>query len=49
MATYYYTRSEEDPAVYHTNQLCSEGLKIEEKNRVNTDTKPAGRRLCEEC
>ncbi len=49
MAAYYYTTSTEDPAVYHTNQECSEGLKIEARHRVNTDIKPKGRRLCEVC
>lgn len=49
MAAYYYTTSTEDPAVYHTNQQCSEGIKIEPQHRVNTDTKPLGRRLCEKC
>lgn len=46
---YYYTTTVEDPAVYHTNQSCEEGKKIEAKNRVDTDTIPSGRRLCEVC
>ncbi len=49
MTKYYYTTSAEFPAVYHTNQKCSEGEKIEAKNRVNTDVKPSDRRLCEVC
>jgi hypothetical protein len=49
MAAYYYTKNEEDPAVYHTDQGCEEGKKIETKNRVDTDVKPAGRRKCEVC
>jgi hypothetical protein len=49
MAAYYYTTSEEDQPVYHNNQNCEEGKKIEQKNRVDTDTVPAGRDLCKEC
>jgi hypothetical protein len=49
MAAYYYTTSEENPAVYHDNQQCEEGKKIEANNRVDTDTIPPGRRHCEVC
>jgi hypothetical protein len=49
MAKYYYTTNDEDPAVYHDNQACSEGMKIEPENRVNTDILPTGRRHCEVC
>ena len=49
MARYYYTISVEPKAVYHDNQACEEGKKIEAKNRVDTDTIPWGRTLCEEC
>jgi hypothetical protein len=49
MAKYYYTTSDEIKPVYHTNQNCDEGKKIEAKNRVDTDFKPADRDLCEEC
>ena len=49
MAAYYYTTTDEEPAVYHTNQNCRSGKQIEPENRVDTDTRPAGRRLCEEC
>jgi hypothetical protein len=49
VAKYYYTTSVEPKAVYHDNQSCEEGKKIEAKNRVDTDTIPAGRALCEEC
>jgi hypothetical protein len=49
MAAYYYTTTEETPAVYHNNQNCEEGKKIEAENRVDTDTIPAGRRLCAVC
>lgn len=49
MALYYYTTTLEDPAVYHTNQQCAEGKKIEAQNRKDTDIKPTDRRLCEEC
>lgn len=49
MAKYYYTTSAEPKAVYHDNQQCSEGKKIETKDRVNTDATPPGRVLCEVC
>ena len=49
MAAYYYTTNDEDPAVYHTDQNCEEGKKIEARNRVDTDTRPLGRRKCEVC
>jgi hypothetical protein len=48
MARYYDTTSAEDPAVFHNNKDCEEGG-IEARNRVDTDTIPAGRRLCEVC
>jgi hypothetical protein len=49
MASYYWTKTEEDPAVYHDNEDCSEGKKIEPKNREEGSSPPAGRRLCEVC
>jgi len=49
VAAYYYTKTEEDPAVYHDNQDCSEGKKILLENRVDTDAKPSGRDHCEVC
>jgi hypothetical protein len=49
VAKYYYTTSEEPKPVYHSNQNCEEGKKIEAKNRVDTDTIPPGRTLCEVC
>jgi hypothetical protein len=49
MAKYYYTTTDETPAVYHTNQDCEEGKKIESENRVDTDTLPVDRRKCEVC
>jgi len=49
MAKYYYTTSVEPKPVYHNNQDCEEGKKIEPKNRIDTDTIPAGRDLCEVC
>lgn len=49
MARYYYTTSDEPTPVYHNNQNCEEGKKIEPQNRVDTDTVPIGRRLCEVC
>lgn len=49
MAAYYYTKSEEDPAVYHTNQGCGEGKKIEIQNRVDANVVPANRELCKVC
>ena len=49
VAKYYYTTTPEIPDVYHNNQDCEEGKKIEKENRVDTDEIPARRRLCEEC
>lgn len=49
MALYYYTTTAETPAVYHANQNCKEGEKIKAADRVDTDTIPTGRRLCEKC
>jgi hypothetical protein len=49
MPTYYWTKNDEDPAVYHDNNDCSEGKKIEPKNREEGSTPPAGRRLCDVC
>ncbi len=49
MSKYYYTTNEETPAVYHDNQSCEEGMKIEAKNRIDTDYVPSGRRKCEIC
>ena len=44
----YWTKTEEDKAVYHIYNDCSEGEKIEAKNK-ETGTPPAGRTLCEVC
>jgi hypothetical protein len=49
MAAYYYTTTDEIPAVYHDNQNCEEGRKIKPENRVDTNTIPGGRRRCEVC
>ena len=49
MAKYYHTTSEEPKAVYHNNQNCDEGKKIEPQNRVDSDSIPSGRVLCEVC
>jgi hypothetical protein len=49
VAKYYYTDSEEPKAVYHDNQSCSEGKKIESEHRVDSDVIPTGRELCEVC
>jgi hypothetical protein len=49
MAAYYYTSNDEDPAVYHNNPDCGAGKKIEPENRVDSDTIPADRRLCQAC
>ncbi len=49
MAICYYTTSEEGPPVYHTNQNCEEGKKIEANNRVDANTIPLGRARCEVC
>ncbi|HEY2371972.1 MAG TPA: hypothetical protein VGH82_05445 [Gaiellaceae bacterium] len=44
----YWTTNDEEPAVYHTDEDCSEGKKIEPKNRED-GAPPAGRRKCEVC
>jgi hypothetical protein len=44
----YWTTSDEDKLVYHIYEDCSEGEKIEEKNREDGDP-PANRELCEIC
>jgi len=49
VAAYYYTTTDEDPPVYHNNQDCEEGKKILPENRVDTNTIPPGRRLCQVC
>jgi hypothetical protein len=49
MAAYYYTTTDETPEVYHTDQGCSEGLKIEKDNREGTNTIPANRQPCSVC
>jgi hypothetical protein len=49
VANYYWTKNEEGPAVYHDNEDCSEGEKIEPENRQEASSPPAGRRLCEVC
>jgi hypothetical protein len=49
MASYYWTTNDEDPAVYHDNQDCSEGKKIERKNRAEGSMPPSGRRMCDVC
>lgn len=42
----YYTKTEENHPVYHLYSNCSEGEKIEEKNKA---TALKDRQLCEEC
>jgi hypothetical protein len=49
MAAYYYTTTDEEPNVYHSKQGCYEGQKIADANRVDTDSKPSGRALCDVC
>jgi hypothetical protein len=49
MAKYYYTTVEEPNPVYHTNQNCEEGKKIEPEKRVDTNLAPLGRTRCEVC
>ena len=44
----YWTKSEEAKPVYHVYKDCSEGEKIEKKNRVD-GVAPAGRDVCEKC
>jgi hypothetical protein len=46
---YYWTVLDETPEVYHDNWDCSEGKKILDINRAESDTKPAGRDHCEVC
>lgn len=46
---YRWTKTEEDPAVYHDNEDCSEGKKIEPLNRDEGSSPPPGRRLCDVC
>ena len=45
----YWTKTDEIPAVYHTDSDCSEGKKIESGNKDTGSTPPAGRRKCEVC
>ncbi len=49
MGAYYYTTSEEKKNVYHDHEDCDEGQDIDPQNRVDTDTIPANRTLCEIC
>lgn len=49
MAKYYYTTLEETPPVYHDNESCEEGRKIQAKDRVDTDVKPLDREHCKVC
>ncbi len=42
----YYTTTQEEHAVYHLYSNCSEGKKIEGKNKAGALT---DRQLCEEC
>jgi hypothetical protein len=49
MAAYYWTTTEETPAVYHDNDECSEGEKIKPENREEGSSPPADRRLCDIC
>ena len=44
----YWTTTEEDKAVYHIYEDCSEGEKILPENREDGDP-PADRTLCEVC
>ena len=47
MATPYYTKEPETPAVYHNKTNCPDGKRIFGKNKVVGDT--GGRDLCKEC
>jgi len=49
MATYYYTAAEDGPAVYHNNQDCKDGSRIERETKIDTDIIPTHRTLCEFC
>jgi hypothetical protein len=45
----YWTTTDEEPAVYHIYEDCSEGEKILKGNREDGPVPPAGRRLCDVC
>jgi hypothetical protein len=49
MATYYFTLTDEDPAVYHDDPTCPEGTRIDKQNRVETVVIPTGRKHCDIC
>ncbi len=50
MALYYYSDNPEYYTdVYHDNENCPEGSKIEANDRKEAGAVPAGRRLCESC
>jgi hypothetical protein len=44
----YWTKTDEEPNVYHTYEDCSEGTKIHKGNRVD-GSPPANRKPCEVC
>jgi hypothetical protein len=44
----YWTKTDEEPNVYHTYDDCSEGKKILAENREEGDP-PSDRELCEVC
>jgi hypothetical protein len=44
----YWTKTDEEPDVYHTYDDCSEGKKILPENREEGDP-PSNRELCEVC
>ncbi len=45
----YWTKTEEEPNVYHIYDDCSEGEKILPENREEGGIPPFGRALCEVC
>jgi hypothetical protein len=45
----YWTKTDEEPNVYHTDEDCSEGKKILPSNREDGSSPPSNRRPCEVC
>jgi hypothetical protein len=45
----YWTKTEEEPNVYHIYDDCSEGEKILPENREEGSIPPFGRAFCEVC
>jgi hypothetical protein len=45
----YYTREDEEPAVYHVLRYCPAGERIRKSNRARGEVPVVGRRVCHEC